>query len=182
MLRDSIQSSNKYFKVLYGPLDHVFYLTLHNRPYKYFVLYDECYRHIKKIDATNVSCFQTKCVNSESTYEHRNRKKTVLTTKHILEIYFGSTNRNPLIFTALSFDDLKLLSTEIENVFGVRVYSYGSLNAAFKKALQQSDDREEAREEYDYDDRIHKYKLHKHNWTLMNTVSLWQSFQENILW
>ncbi|UKK02720.2 hypothetical protein MACK_002816 [Theileria orientalis] len=167
MLEIPDQSTNKYFKVLYGPLNHAFHITLHNKPYKNIVLFDDNFRQIRKIDVSQVSSFQSRCVQSDSTVNVLNRKQSVVTKQHLIEIYFGSTNKHPLTFTTVSYVDCQLLSEEIEKVFGVRVYNYGTLNTAFKNALRNSEEAELVTEDHDrFQRKLDSYHLQRNAYEL----------------
>ncbi|BAM42070.1 conserved hypothetical protein [Theileria orientalis strain Shintoku] len=167
MLEIPDQPTNKYFKVLYGPLNHAFHITLHNKPYKNIVLFDDNFRQIRKIDVSQVSSFQSRCVQSDSTVNVLNRKQSIVTKQHLIEIYFASTNKHPLTFTTVSYADCQLLSEEIEKVFGVRVYNYGTLNTAFKNALRNVGEAEQVTEDYDrFQRNLDSYQFHRNAYEL----------------
>ncbi|UKJ89723.2 hypothetical protein MACJ_002977 [Theileria orientalis] len=167
MLEIPDQSTNKYFKVLYGPLNHAFHITLHSKPYKSIVLFDDNFRQIRKIDVSQVSSFQSRCVQSDSTVNVLNRKHSIVTKQHLIEIYFGSTNKHPLTFTTVSYVDCQLLSEEIEKVFGVRVYNYGTLNTAFKNALKNAEEAKLVTEDHDrFQRKLDSYHLQRNAYEL----------------
>ncbi|AFZ81428.1 hypothetical protein BEWA_008380 [Theileria equi strain WA] len=140
---------NNLYKVLYGPLDHVYFISLQSKPSKSLVLYDDNYHQIYKIDVSSVTGFQRRSIQKDSWTDAREGSEKSAFAKYIFEIFFGTNN--PLTFTFLEYEYCDAFCKNIELTFGVQVYNYGSLNLVALKERREDVKRESLQNE---DDRL----------------------------